>query len=292
MEFRSYDSLRIFDAVARSLSVTKAADELNQSKGSVSYQIAKLESELGFDLFHRSHARLSLTEPGRRLWHVSQAALVQIDREISELRGGSGNSVTVGMLTYFAARWLSPRLTRFFEANPGISLRVEPLNSIGTLKSVNVDLAILWGLREWPGLRSELLFACPAIPTANRVIADEVGRLGIEQAVQKIPLLADSSGDVGWRAWHEAAGLPYRPNTSSLHLPDSNSRVQAVIDGQGLGLWDNLVGPEMEAGTLVAVSDIQLESCGYYVIHPVSGPKRKEVSRFRNWLFDEVAAER
>ena len=80
MRFRSYDSLKIFDAVARSLSMTKAADEVNQSKGSISYKINKLETELGFRLFERRHAKLELTEEGRRLWHVSQTALSQIDR--------------------------------------------------------------------------------------------------------------------------------------------------------------------------------------------------------------------
>ena len=87
MRFRSYDSLKIFDAVARTLSMTKAADEVHQSKGSISYQINKLEAELGFRLFERAHAKLGLTEEGRRLWHVSQTAMSQIDREIEDLRG-------------------------------------------------------------------------------------------------------------------------------------------------------------------------------------------------------------
>ena len=145
MRFRSYDALKTFDAVARNLSMTKAAEEVHQSKGSISYQIAKLESELGFRLFERAHAKLELTEEGSRLWHVSQTALGQIDREIEDLRGTASVAVTVGALTYFSSRWLSPRLTRFFEANPGISLRIEPLNSVDMMRSVKVDMAILWG---------------------------------------------------------------------------------------------------------------------------------------------------
>ena len=82
MRFRSYDALKTFDAVARNLSMTKAADEVHQSKGSISYQVGKLEAELGFRVFERAHAKLELTEEGRRLWHVSQTALSQIDREI------------------------------------------------------------------------------------------------------------------------------------------------------------------------------------------------------------------
>lgn len=78
---------------------------------------------------------------------------------------------------------------------------------------------------------NELLFSCPAAPTANPEVAEKVKEIGIREAVQTIPLLGDSSGEAGWRAWHEAAGLPYEPSRTSLTLPDSNSRMQAVIDG-------------------------------------------------------------
>ncbi|MBL6841282.1 MAG: LysR family transcriptional regulator, partial [Pelagibacterales bacterium] len=262
MRFRSYDALKIFDAVARNLSMTRAADELHQSKGSISYQVGKLEAELGFALFKRAHAKLELTEEGRRLWHVSQTALSQIDREINDLRGPATGAVTVGALTYFSSRWLSPRLTRFFEANPGISLRIEPLNSVDMMRSVKVDMALLWGIGGWEDHKSELLMSLPAVPTANRTVAEQVSRLGLAEAVRQLPLLGDSSGDAGWRAWHAAAGLPYAPSRSSLTIPDSNSRVQAVVDGQGIALWDDLVAPEVEAGTLVPLTDTQLEGAG------------------------------
>jgi LysR family glycine cleavage system transcriptional activator len=268
MRFRSYDALKTFDAVARNLSMTKAADEVHQSKGSISYQVGKLEAELGFRLFERAHAKLELTEEGRRLWHVSQTALSQIDREIEDLRGTASGAVTVGALTYFSSRWLSPRLTRFFEANPGISLRIEPINSVEMLRSVRVDMAILWGIGGWKDHKSELLLSLPAVPTANRAVAEQVRQLGLAEAVRQLPLLGDSSGDAGWRAWHQAAGLPYAPSRSSLTIPDSNSRVQAVVDGQGIALWDDLVAPEVEAGTLVPLTDTKLEGAGYHVVFP------------------------
>ena len=268
MRFRSYDALKIFDAVARTLSMTKAADEVHQSKGSISYQINKREAELGFRLFERAHAKLGLTEEGPRLWHVSQTAMSQIDREIEDLRGTASGAVTVGALTYFSSRWLSPRLTRFFEANPGISLRIEPINSVDMMRSVKVDMAILWGIDGWVGHKSELLLSLPAVPTASRAVAEQVRQLGLAEAVRQLPLLGDSSGDAGWRAWHAAAGLPYAPSRSSLTIPDSNSRVQAVVDGQGIALWDDLVAPEVEAGTLVPLTDTQLEGEGYRVVFP------------------------
>ena len=287
MAFRSYDALKTFDAVARRLSMTSAAEALHQSKGAVSYQIAKLEADLGFRLFDRANARLTLTDPGRRLWHVSQAALARIDQEIADLRGPSAQSVTVAMLTYFSSRWLSPRLTRYFQGHPGVSLRIEPISSIEMLDKVNADFALLWGIGAWPGFDSEHLFPCPAVPTASPDLATRVEEIGLQEALQALPLLGDSSGDAGWRAWHQAAGLPYRPSRTSLTIPDSNSRVQAVIDGQGLGLWDAMVQPEFDQGTLIPVSDVWLEDAGYHIVTPAPGLK-PAAEGFLQWLKQEA----
>ena len=288
MSFRSYDALKTFDEVARRLSITAAAASLNQSKGAISYQIGKLEQDLGFLLFNRANARLSLTEHGRRLLHVSRSALRQIDQEISELRGASFGSVSVAMLTYFSSRWLSPRLTRYFEQHPGVSLRIDPISSIDMLDAVNADFAILWGTGSWPGREAELLLPCPAVPTANPELAARVEKIGLEEALRTLPLLGDSSGDAGWRAWHRAAGLPYRPGRTNLTIPDSNSRVQAVIDGQGLGLWDAMVQSEFDQGTLVAVSDVWLKAAGYYIVTPDT-ELRTAAEGLRQWLKQEAA---
>ena len=289
MQFRSYDALKIFDVVAQHLSMTIAADLLNQSKGSISYQINKLENELGLELFIRANARLILTDAGRRLWHVSQNALGQIDREITNLKSSPTHNITIGALTYFSSRWLSPRLTRFFETNPGISLRIEPINSIDALKNIPVDLAVIWGFDDWPKGSNERLICLPASPTANREVSEQIEEIGLSQAMKTIPLLGDSSGDAGWRAWHEAAGLSYEPSPSSLTIPDSNSRVQAVIDGQGIALWDDLVLPEIESGKLVRVSEVSLSSAGYYLVEN-SKPLTSAALDFLNWLKSELSS--
>ena len=284
MKFRSYDSLKVFDAVARKQSMTMAATDLNLSKGSISYQINKLEENLGFALFERSNARLQLTENGRRIWNVSLNALQQIDQEIEDIRGSNTWAFCIGALTYFSSRWLSPRLMDFFEKNAGFSLRIEPINSLADLKTKDVDLAILWGFGEWKEYESRLLLRLPSVPTANTTLAKEVESIGIEAAVRQVPLLGDSSGDTGWRAWHAAAGLPYLPSKSSIIIPDSNSRVQAVIDGQGIALWDDLVAPEIKSGQLVQLTDRKLDTSGYYLVF-TKDSHSAQVQAMIDWLF-------
>lgn len=285
MPFRSYDALRVFAAVARHQSVTAAADELNLSKGSVSYQIRKLEDDLGFSLFERQRQRLSITARGEKLWHSSQSALGQLDRDIRELQREESDRITIGALTYFFSRWLSSRLMTFMEANPSIAVRVEPMTGIADFGQSDADVAIFWGIGEWIEFEHDLLFQCPARPTANAAVAARVQEMGLERALIEIPLLADSSGGTGWREWHRRAGLEYRPGHDRLVIPDSSDRVQAVIDGQGIALWDALVQNELNSGELRYLSDVTLDDAGYYLVYTASaGERAAVVTTFVDWI--------
>ena len=132
MKFRSFDSFRVFEKVAQLESITLAAEALNLSKSAISYQITKLENELGFLLFERVNSRLILTTKGRRLWYVAESSLNQIEREINLLRGENSGTVKVGIVSSFASRWLSPRLTNFFSA-PKIELFLADFDIIHNL---------------------------------------------------------------------------------------------------------------------------------------------------------------
>ena len=288
MRFKSYNSLRIFGTVARCESITVASEELCRSKGAVSYQINKLERELGFMLFDRAKSKLTLTDAGRNLWHVSQSSLNQIDNKVEQLRGKSSNTVTVGVLTFFASRWLSPRLANFFQDCPEISLRLEAVNSIDEFNSVNFDLVILWG-NAWGGFTHDLLVDSSSLLVGNPKVAKEASRLGLSQAVQTIPLLNDGfSEERGMRAWHEVAGLEYMPSSTSLAITDSSTRFQAVIDGQGVALWDKLVRSEIDTGKLVYLSNIELNGFGYHLVYRNKKSLSDAANQFRNWIIKEV----
>lgn len=284
MRFRSYDSLKLFGIVARHCSITRAAEEMNQSKGSVSYQIARLEEDLGFALFHRRNRRLSLTKNGERLWHASQVGLRMIDDEIDALRGTVPGALTIAVLTYFSSRWLSPRLMGFIERNPGIALRIEPVNGVSDLGRIDADIAILWGNGMSFDMESEVLMRCPAFPTASPALAAKIEKTGLCKALAELPLLSDSSGDKGWRDWFDRVGWPFPGKTNTLVLADSNSRVQAVIDGQGVALWDALITPEIQQGLLQPVSEISLEDYGYHQLFPNGRDSTAMAKAFRSWI--------
>ena len=287
MTIYSYDMLRTFQVVAQNLSMTRAALQLNQSKGSVSYQIKTLEQQLGFALFERANARLHLTSEGRRLLQVSQVSLDQIDQEIEGLRYKEPAPLTIALQTYFLTRWLSPRLMRFTAVHPEIGLRFVPLNFIGEMESIDADISICWAKEGLIDAPHERLFACPACPTGNSYIADKVRKEGLDNVILSTPLLLDSSESTGWQDWFDLAGLDFSQSQKGLSIADSNSRVQAVIDWQGIALWDLLVSPELSSGRLHYLSDIWLYNYGYYVQAKKSNLESKAVGLFLNWLRDE-----
>ncbi len=288
MRFRSFDSLRLFEVVARHLNFTSAAKELNLTKGAVSYQINRLENELGFELFLRQHQKVVLTAKGRELWQVSHAAFQDLEASISRLRERDGETINIGMSTYFASRWLSPRLMRFISGQPRTSLRLQPLIDLVNVESENVDMIIRWGNGKWSDMTIELLFKCPAFPTAGVALAHRVNALGLANALPDLTLLQDREGSEAWRDWHRSAGLPYRPARNTLVIPDPNVRVQAVIDGQGVALNDALVSTELQTGQLVRISEIELDAYGYFLAYPDNAFENPGLEAFHDWIIQEA----
>ena len=101
-------------------------------------------------------------------------------------------------------------------------------------------------------------------------------------------MLPDASGMEAWRDWHRCAGLVFSPLKKSVHLPDANTRLQAVISGHGIALLDELAQPEIEAGQMVRVSEIALQEFGCYMVLGLKHPLFPAASNFQNWLKSQV----
>lgn len=288
MPFRNFDSLHVFDTVARHLSFTNAARELNLTKGAISYQIRRLEDELGFAVFHRRHRSIALTDNGTKLWRTSQVAFHDLRREITALQGHAENRITIAMSTYFASRWLSPRLMHFITTHSGIGLRLQPQIDLTDLDRFEIDLAIRWGNGDWNDMQIEQLFTCPAFPTANTELAARIATTDLQTALQDIALLHDRDNSTAWREWHEAAGIAFRASRNDLVIPDPNVRVQAVIDGQGLALNDGLVNDELVARRLIHISPIRLENYGYHLAYRKGALDNPALAAFRDWIRSEA----
>ncbi len=284
MRFRHYDELRVFTIVARHGSFSAAAEELLLTKGAVSHQMRMLEQELGFALFLRRPRGIALTTRGQELLGATQAAFEEVEQRIAALRNADARLLTIGVTTYFASRWLSPRLMDFMQKNPEVRLRIQPMISQRDLQREGIDLAIRWGSGDWRDAATELLFACPAWPCGNAQAMALVEECGVEQAFAQMTHIRDCDESVAWTQWYGAAGLRFRARSDTHIIPDPNVRVQAVVDGQGIALNDALIEPEVSAGRLFRLSDAALDDYGYFLAYAPGALNNPDADAFAQWL--------
>jgi DNA-binding transcriptional LysR family regulator len=154
------------------------------------------------------------------------------------------------------------------------------------LRGENVDLVIRWGDGNWSDMHIEPLFKCPSFPAASPEVAAKIRKSGLTAGLNQVILLKDREGSHAWSHWHEIAGLSYKSLTDTLTVPDPNVRVQAVIDGQGIALFDDLVKPELDAGQLVQISPHQLQNYGYFLAFPSSSQNDSNVAEFASWILE------
>ncbi|HCH22792.1 MAG TPA: hypothetical protein DE179_00670 [Oceanospirillaceae bacterium] len=296
MKFQQFDSLRLFIEVAKCRSFTQAAGALHMTKGAISYQMQQLEAALGFAVFLRQPRGVKLTEKGQALMANAEASFLQLHEFIDELREQQQWQLTVGMSSYFAARWLAPRLVNFMYINPHIDIRLQPLADQEDSLSEHIDLAIRWGDGQWQDVDTELLWLCPVFPCAGIDMAASLENLDgpqLQQAMNQLPRLRDRGGSEAWSAWMQKAGLRLRKQGQDhLIISDPAVRLLYVMNNQGLGLYDELAQPELDSGKLRRISDVALDNHGYYLVYPLKRQASAAVSAFREWLQNEVASSR
>jgi len=138
-------ALRGFEAAARQLSFTVAAQELNLTQSSISRQMAALERQLGKPLFVRKTRALALTAAGMQLQHAVRQALTAIDQSVDEIRGvANAQRVTLSTYASFASLWLAPRLAIFQRRHPEIEIRLDASDRVVDLQAEDIDVAIRW----------------------------------------------------------------------------------------------------------------------------------------------------
>src|SRR4051812_30892150 len=150
-------AIRVFDAVARHLSFTKAAGELAMTQSAVSFQIKLLESFVGGPLFVRMARGVALTDRGLAIAPVVRQALADLNRAFRSARDDNGSTLAVTTLHTFATNWLAPRIGAFQLAHPDLAVRLDVSSRLVDLEGEDFDVAIRSGKGPWPGLVSHAI---------------------------------------------------------------------------------------------------------------------------------------
>lgn len=286
-------ALRTFESAARLQSFKAAAEELAVTPTAVSHQIRTLENWLGVALFERLARGVRLTECGERLFGSLHGALLDIVQSVAQLRPQpSTGSLTLSTTPAFAALWLIPQLGQFYQAHPGIKVRVETSTELLDLQQdASFDLVIRYGYGSHPSLHSQCLlderFGVYGAP--GLLAALDPARLTLITVRWRNSQLYDRS----WKAWCEAAGESWLEHAELREYDEEHYALQAAIAGQGLVLASNvLVSQSLAMGLLQPLRpDITVPGANYTALCVPGRERHPPVKAFFDWL-NEASASR
>ncbi|MCU9847932.1 LysR substrate-binding domain-containing protein [Defluviimonas sp. WL0024] len=286
-----------FEVVARRKSFTLAADELCLTQSAVSRQIKALEEQLGVALFRRLHRAIEPTAEGRRLFESVTRGLQEIETCVTGLRAATVNpQITVAASVAFSYFWLMPRLERFSARHPEIDLRILATDQRVDLRQEGVDVAILYGVGQWEGARTHLLFGERVYPVCSPEYLRSHPELRapsdmLDQTLLHLDGGGNIWGGVDWRVWLATQGATGQPVRRGVRLNSYPMIIQAAEAGRGVALgWSYITDPMLAEGRLVRPVDKVLETReGYYVGALEKDADVPAIASFLQWIRGEVA---
>lgn len=277
----SLNTLRAFEAAARHLNFTRAADELCVTQAAVSQQVKMLEIHIGKALFRRTTRGLVLSDEGALLAPVVTDALARVSGALAVVSGAGAREVlTVGVVGTFALSFLMERLPEFQARHPGIDVRLLTNNNAVDLWAESLDLAIRFGDGGWHGVNAQLLMTAPMTPMCCPAVASRLQRIG---DFGSVPLLR-SYRLQDWPAWFAAAGVPGVPANGPI-FDASHLMAIAAIRGMGVALLPlTMFERERFNGQLVNPFDVVVDRGGYWLTRLSSRAVSAAMSAFTEWL--------
>ncbi len=291
--------LRAFEAVARRLSFSAAADELHLTQSAVSRQIKGLEDELGAALFVRGTRHVEITPDGQALRRSVEPWLTQLDASVRQIRQTrSRRRVSLTTFASFASLWLLPRLEAFQRVRPDIDIRISAHDVLAELDDPELDLALRYVGPEQVPPGAVRLFGEVLTPVVSRALLERTRSgaappLRVPADLAQHTLAEEDDGRpsaqyLSWRHWLAQHGLPALQPRRWLYLNFTYQQVQAAMAGHGVALARMaLVADSLRGGELVepfgAAGRIP-SPFAYWLAVVEAGRPRPVVGEFRRWI--------
>ncbi len=283
-------TIRVFEAAARHLSFTRAAEELGMTQAAVSYQIKILEERVGTPLFLRLARTVELTQTGRLLAPATSEALERLATAFAAARTDTGGVLSLSVVPTFAAHWLAPRIGGFQLRHPEIAVRITATREIADFARDDVDVAIRSGDGAWPSLVAHHLMAIDFAPMLSPKLAARLGTPAQPADLLTLPLIG--SDDPWWPSWFATHGIDdYTPAGRPItHMGDQHLEARAAIGGQGVAiLTPAFYTAEVESGLLMQpFGAAKEEGRSYWLCYPEGRRNVPKIRAFRDWVLAEL----
>jgi LysR family glycine cleavage system transcriptional activator len=286
----SLQSLLAFEAAARHLSFTKAAQDLHLTQTAISHQIKTLEERLETKLFVRKRNVLVLTAAAHDYLRIVNESINLLAMGTERIRKSDEKIVlTVACLPTYAVKCLIPALPEFQKAHPEISLRISTSNTFDVFQKNSYDVAIRYGLGHWPSMRIDRLRGEEFFPVCAPSILQEAGHFSsIAEGLSRMRQVRTyfySTYEDDWPIWLEAAGLDRVEfaGESVFHLQLTS--LEAAVSGLGIAIGRTpLVDGDLARGSLIQPFSLRIpSSSAYFITSPSNKAKLKKVELFREW---------
>ena len=290
------NALRAFEATARHLSFTLAAEELSVTPAALSHQIKGLEEFLEQRLFIRKVRAIELTPAGLVLYPGLHAAFLQIRQSVELVdRAPNDKVLVVSAPPGFTAKWLAPRLYRFLAANPGIDARISATQGLANFTTDGVDVAIRNSRTPSRGLWSKSLIGITLLPVASPRLVTERG-ITTPADLAEVPLIHDDmlgslTGLPSWADWLAAAGVEGINLARGLRFSSPDHALEAAVEGAGVLLAHKaLAHDDLRTGRLIAPFALELATeRTFQLVCPEAHTRRPAVKAFTAWIAEEVS---
>lgn len=287
----SLNALRFFEATARHLSFTKAAEELHVTQAAVSRQVRELEATLDRQLFVRLHRRVALTAVGRQLADELGRSFGAIERVVTAIRNDKRQKIRLSVEPAFAARWLMPRVSRFLAQNAELDLEIESTDALSQLgRDADIAIRYIDAVRSGKQRAGVALARISCFPVMSPALKKKTGALRKPGDLARCLLLHEDDGRY-WHNWFAAAGATVSDSPRRVRLNDVALVLQAAVDGQGVALGDDLLASDdLCAGKLIKPFDVEIPYGTYWLLQDRSARTAAAQKLFHNWLSIELSA--
>jgi LysR family transcriptional regulator, glycine cleavage system transcriptional activator len=274
------------------MSFTKAAEELHVTQSAVSRQVAQTEEYLGLLLFQRVRQRIVLTDAGQQYAKAVRAALEQIQSATVTMLAhkGSGGALNIATPAAFATKWLIPRLSRFYQAHPGVMINLSTRDLVFDLEREQCDAAFHYGSHDWADVISEPLVGREFAVVCSPEYLSSCDTVRTPADLRRHVLLQHSRRPNQWREWFKAAGAKRVDTIAGPRFEHFYMIMQAALAHLGTGLVPRLlVEDDLVAGRLVEPVHVDfIGEDAYCLVYAPSKRNDPRLEQFRRWLHSEA----
>lgn len=286
----SLHGLMVFEASARLLNFSKAADELAITQSAVSHAVRQLETALGHPLFLREGRALSLTTQGQRLFASVAQGFGSIAETVGDISAAEAkDTLVVSCSTIMATEWLLPQLPELRKCLPDLQIDLRCFDRDPDLMAHGIDVQIRLGDGVWPDYDAVRLWPEEIFVVGSPSYLAAAPLRGIETlSDHRLVLYVDPLRfRIGWSEWVRAVGgeAPTRLPVT-MQVNDSLVALQVAEAGEGLTLaWRGTADRALAAGRIVkALPQVLTTGRHFHALTPRGARPRRVVTQFVDWL--------